>query len=164
MNMSKFSVEIKWTLIFVAASLLWILAERLAGLHDVNIESQATYTNFFAVIAIGIYVFALLDKKKAFYSGVMSYKQGFITGLWITLGVTLFTPITQAITHFVITPDYLKNLAAFTVQKNLMTKEMADAYFSFGSYLIQSLIFAPVVGVVTSAIVAIFTKSKAPQS
>jgi hypothetical protein len=45
--------------------LLWMGVERLIGLHDEHIASHAIYTNFFAIFAIAIYVFALRDKKKS---------------------------------------------------------------------------------------------------
>jgi len=41
-----------------------------------------------------------------------------------------------------------------------MTKEQAEDYFSFNSYVFQAAIGALVMGVVTSAVVAFFVKSK----
>jgi hypothetical protein len=60
--------------------------------------------------------FALLDKRKNFYNGVMTYKQGFITGLIITAIVTIFSPLTQWIISNVITPDYFKNVIQYSVE------------------------------------------------
>jgi len=60
-------IEIKWAIVFFVATLLWMLLERLVGLHDQYIDQHALYTNFFAVIAIGVYVLALLNKRKQFY-------------------------------------------------------------------------------------------------
>jgi hypothetical protein len=41
-----------------------------------------------------------------------------------------------------------------------MTQEAAENYFNMKSYIIQGLIGAPVMGLITSAIVAIFTRKK----
>jgi hypothetical protein len=38
--------------------------------------------------------------------------------------------------------------------------EAAEKYFNLKNFIIEGLIFAPIMGIFTSAIVAIFTKSK----
>ncbi len=158
--MKKIAVEIKWAVIFIIVSLLWMLGERLAGLHDRNIEYHYIVTNFFALVAIAVYVFALLDKRKRDYGGKMNWIQGFISGLILTLGITILTPLSQYITSAVITPDYFENMIEYTVSNGIMTREAAEAEFNMRSYIIQSTIFAPTVGLATSAIVAIFTRKK----
>ncbi|MCX2743289.1 DUF4199 domain-containing protein [Mangrovivirga sp. M17] len=157
--MKKLSIEIKWALIFVIAGLLWIFLERLVGLHTVNIDKHPYYTNLFAIIAVVIYTLALLDKRRNYYGGKMTYKQGFISGLWITLFVTILTPLTQWINHEIITPHYFENAIEYSVESELMTREEAEDYFNMKNYIIQSLIFAPIVGFVTSGIIAFFTKN-----
>lgn len=156
--MKKYSIEIKWGLIFVLMSLLWLALEKAVGLHDTHIDLHATYTNFMAIPAIVVYFLALRDKRKNFYSGQMNYKQGFISGLLITLWVTLLVPLTQYITFSIITPDYFQNAINYAVESGNMTQSEAEEYFSTQSYLLQGLIGAPVMGVVTTAIVGIFTR------
>jgi NADH:ubiquinone oxidoreductase subunit 3 (subunit A) len=90
----------------------------------------------------------------------MSWKQGFISGLIITAVVTLLTPLSQYLTSAVITPNHFENMISYTVETGNKTQEAAEAYFNLKNYMIQSIIFAPVVGIVTSAIVAIFTRKK----
>lgn len=158
--MKKITIEFKWAIIFVVMMLLWMVLEKMAGLHDDNIDKHHIFTNFVAVPAIAIYVFALLDKRKNFYNGLMSYKQGFISGLIITLIVTVLSPLTQYITSAFITPDYFKNIIEYSVKENKLTREEAESYFNMSSYMIQTIIFTPVMGIITTAIVAIFTRSK----
>ena len=159
--MNKFKIEIKWAIIFIVMMLLWMVLERLTGLHDVHIDKHPIYTNFVAILAILVYVLALLDKRKNFYNGVMSYKQGFMAGLIITLIVTAFSPLTQYITSTIISPEYFTNVINYSVNEGLMSQTEAEAYFNLKSYLMQVIIFTPIMGIVTTAIVAIFTKSKA---
>ncbi|WP_268035113.1 DUF4199 domain-containing protein [Algoriphagus sp. PAP.12] len=158
--MKNLRIEIKWAIIFTLSMLGWMFFEKTMGWHDEKIADHATYTNFFAIPAILIYVFALLDKKKNFYSGVMSYKQGVISGLIITAFVTVLSPLAQYITSTVITPDYFPNVIEYAVSSGKMTQADAEAYFNINSYMIQSVIGALVMGLVTSLIVAIFVKSK----
>jgi hypothetical protein len=158
--MKKISTEIKWALIFVAMSLSWMVFEKLAGFHDVNIDKHPVVTNFIAIPAIAVYVLALFSKRRRDYNGFMSYKQGFISGLIITAIVTILSPIAQVITSLLITPDYFNNAIEYTVSQGLKSREEAEKYFSLGNYIIQGLIGAPIMGTITTAIVAIFMIKK----
>jgi hypothetical protein len=139
-------------------TLLWMVLERSVGLHDTHIDKHAVYTNFIAIPAISVYVFALLDKRKNFYHGKMTYLQGFICGLIITLFVTVLSPLTQYITSTIITPDYFENAIAYGVSTGKITPEAAEDYFNLENYIIQGLIGAPFMGLITTALVAIFTR------
>jgi hypothetical protein len=160
--MNNYRIEIKWALIFVAMMLIWMAMERIAGFHDTHIDKHAIVTNLIAIPAIAIYVLALLDKRNNFYGGFMSYKQGFISGLIITLIVMLFTPFIQYITSTIITPDYFTNMIEYSVREGKMQQGEAEEFFNLRSYMIQASIGAPVMGLVTTAVVAFFTKKKIP--
>lgn len=159
-KMKNYKIEIKWAVIFIVMMLIWMYIEKLVGLHDQHIDKHYIYTNFVAVFAIVIYVFALLDKRKNFYNGVMTYKQGFISGLIISLIVTLFSPLTQYITSEIISVDYFSNMIDYAVSEGQMTQVEAENYFNLKSYLIQVIIATPIMGIITTAIVAIFIKKK----
>lgn len=158
--MKNIKIEIKWAIIFALMTLLWMVLERSVGLHDTHIDKHAVYTNFIAIPAISVYVFALLDKRKNFYHGKMTYLQGFICGLIITLFVTVLSPLTQYITSTIITPDYFENAIAYGVSTGKTTPEAAEDYFNLENYIIQGLIGAPFMGLITTALVAIFTRKK----
>lgn len=156
--MAKFKTEIKWGVIFVVMSLGWMLMERLTGLHGEHIDKHFIYTNFIAIPAIAVYVFGLLDKRKNHYNGVMNYSEGFLSGLLITLVVTLFVPVTQYITLNIITPDFFPNMIEYVTRNDIMTREAAENNFNAQIYMMQGLIGALLMGVLTSAVVAIFTR------
>jgi uncharacterized membrane protein len=90
----------------------------------------------------------------------MSYKQGVISGLIITAIVTLLSPLTQYITSTFITPEFFPNIIKYVVENNKMGKEEAENYFTLKNYIIQGLIGALVMGIITTLIVAFFTKKK----
>ena len=160
--MKNTKTEIKWALIFVVMSLLWMLLEKLVGLHSTHIDKHMYLTNLYAIPAIVVYVLALKDKKKKDYNGQMTYKQGFISGLIITVIVALFAPLTQWITSTIITPEYFPNVIAYSIETGYhKSLEEAQAYFNLKNYIVQSVVGAIVMGVVTSAIVAIFVRTKA---
>ncbi len=156
----NYRIEIKWAIIFIGMMLLWMVLERLAGLHSTHIDKHPVFTNFIAIPAIAVYVFALLDKRKNFYGGNTTYMQGFISGLIITLIVTLMSPLIQIITSLVITPEFFNNSINYAVSNGKMDQAAAEKYFNLSSYILQGLIGTPVMGIVTTAIVAVFTKRK----
>ncbi|OFY44310.1 MAG: hypothetical protein A2X18_01505 [Bacteroidetes bacterium GWF2_40_14] len=158
--MKNYKFEIKWASIFILMSLLWMVLERIAGLHDKHIDVHMIYTNFMAIPAIAVYVFALLDKKKNFYSGKMTYFQGFLSGIIITLIVTIVSPLTQLITSLIITPHFFENAIRYTTEHGKMSMEEAVKYFSLNNYIMQGFIGALLMGLITAAAVALFTRSK----
>lgn len=158
--MKKFQIEIKWGILFILSGLIWMVLEKSLGWHDELLDQHATYTMFYAPIAIALYVLALRDKKKTDYQGKMTYLQGLISGLLLTLVVVILTPLSQYISHEYISPEYFPNIRKLSVEKGQMAQEEAEMHFSLMSYIQQSLIFAAFMGVLTSAIVAIFTRSK----
>lgn len=159
--MQAIRTEIKWAFIFIVMSLLWMLLEKLSGLHSTHIDMHMYLTNLFAIPAIIVYVMALKDKKKTDFSGQMSYKQGFVAGLIMTLIITVFAPLTQWITSTLITPEYFPNVIAHSLETGYYaTLEEAEAFFNLKNYMIQSTIFTFVMGIVTTAVVAIFVRTK----
>ena len=159
--MKSIGIEIKWAFIFIGVSLLWMLIEKLLGLHSTHIDKHMYLTNLFAIPAILVYILALKDKKKNYYKGHMTYKQGFVCGLIITGIVTLFAPLTQWITSSIITPEYFPNVISHSVETGYFPSlEEAEAYFNLRNYMVQSTIWTFVMGVVTTAVVAIFIRTK----
>lgn len=158
--MKKIAIEIKWGVIFAIVSLLWMMLEKALGWHDELIDKHMIYTNFFAIVAIAVYVVALLDKRKNYYNGKMTWLQGFLSGIWIAVVVAILAPLTQYITSTIITPEYFPNVIEASVELGMKTREEAEAYFTLKNYIMQSVIGALLMGAVTSAIVALFVKRK----
>jgi len=158
--MKKHWIEIKWGAIFAAIGLLWMVLERMTGLHSTHIEMHQYFTNLYAIPAIAVYVLALLDKRKNSYDGYLTYFQGFKSGLIVTLVVTVLSPINQVLISRVISPDYFQNAISYVVDTGKMSLEEAKGYFNIRSYIVQGIIGAPIMGTVTSAIVALFTRKK----
>lgn len=159
--LQKYGTEIKWAFIFLGMTLAWMLLEKLCGLHGKYIDYHLYLTNLYAIPAVWVYVLALKDKKRRFYGGQMSYKQGFISGLIITLIVAVFSPLSQWVISYVITPEYFPNVIRRSVELGYYkTTAEAEANFNYGNYAKQSTIAALVMGLVTSAIVAFFVRTK----
>lgn len=158
--MKKFGIEIKWGIIFTLVMLVWMTLEKLLGFHGKHIDKHFIVTNFFFIPAVLVFIFALLDKRKNFYEGKMTWLEGFLSGFAISIVVTIFSPLTQFLTSVVISPEYFPNIIAHTVETGKMTQEQAEAYFNLQSYLFQSALGSLLMGAVTSAVIALFVRKK----
>ncbi len=104
---------------------------------------------------------ALKDKKKNFYNGQITYKQGLISGIILSILIALISPLTQWITSYVITPEYFPNVIKRSVEIGYYkTTEDAQANFNYKNYAIQGAIGALIMGIVTTAIAMIFIRTK----
>ena len=158
--MKKFSIEIRWAIQFSIFSLVWMIIEKSVGLHDQYIAKQPIYTNLFAIIAIAIYVLALLDKKKNYYNGTMDWKQGFLCGLVLSFVIAVLSPMVQYITFTYITPNFFAKITEYAVSHKIQTQAQAETFFSMKSYILQGIFGALSMGVITAALVALVVKTK----
>ena len=163
--MKNIKIEIKWAIYFALMTLGWMLLEKISGLHGKYIDYHLYLTNLFAIPAIWFMVLALKDKKKNFYNGNMSYRQGLIAGIIISLIIALLSPLTQWVTTYLISPEYFPNVIQRSVELGYFkTTAEAEANFNYKNYAINSTIFAFVFGVVTTAIAMIFIRTKSQKS
>jgi ABC-type maltose transport system permease subunit len=106
-------------------------------------------------------VLALIDKKKNFYESKMSYKQGLITGIILSIIIAALSPLTQWVTTYVISPEYFPNVIKRSVEIGYYkTIEEAQANFNFANYVKQGLIGALMMGIITTAVAMIFIRTK----
>ena len=160
--MRKYSIELKWTVIFSVSTILWMLGERMLGLHDEYIEEHSFYTSFFGIVAIGIYLLALYDKRKNYYRGHLTWQQGFKSGAFLTLGIVILSPLVQYIISQWIAPEYFSNITEHSVASGEMTREDAESYFELRNYIFQSMFWAAVSGLITAATAALLLRKRYP--
>ena len=159
--MKNIKIEIKWAIIFSVVSLLWMLLEKLSGLHGEHIDYHMYLTNLFAIPAIVMMVLALKDKKKNYYSGQMTYKEGMISGTIVSVIIAVLSPLTQWITSYVISPEYFPNIIKRSVELGYYkTTKDATAEFNYANYVIYGFTGALMMGILTTAIVMLFLKNK----
>ena len=151
-------IELRWALIFAAMMIGWMTIEKLTGLHGPRIEQHAVYTNFVAIPAILLYVFALIDKRQKDYGGYMTYAQGLRSGLVITF---LYAPMSVGVVFLstqVISPEFFPNVIALVIKTNVMKPDEAAAYFNLNNYMISAFLGSLIMGAITSVLVALFVR------
>lgn len=158
--MGRFRIEAKWALISLM-TLAWMVLEKVSGLHGKYIDYQYYLTNLFAIPAIAVMVLALKDKKQNFFHGNMSYLNGLITGIVLSLFIAILSPLTQWIISYVISPEYFPNVIKRSVELGYYKSVAeAEAFFNYKNFAIQSAIGALVMGILTTAIAMIFIRTK----
>ena len=156
------SLEIKWGIIFTLFSLLWMVFEKSMKWHDILINRQAIMTNLFAIPSIAVYVYALLEKRKRQLNNVMTFRQGFLCGLMLTLVIAVLSPLTQYITYYVISPEFFNNMINYSVETLGKERQAMEGYYNLKSYIIQGVTGALAAGILISALVALFVKRTPP--
>ncbi len=158
-GLARIAVELKWALIHSVMYLAWMVAERVAGFHDTHLDRQPMVGPLILIPTIVIYVLALRDRKRRL-EGKMTYGQGFLSGCVLTGFIVLLSPLNQWLTLKVISPGYLANLIEYTVSTSTLTSEQAQQQFSLGNYVFTGLIAGTLMGMLFSAILAAFTRSR----
>jgi Protein of unknown function (DUF4199) len=153
--------EIKWGLIFSLAALLWVLLERLAGLHDKYIQYHPLLSMLFVIPAVVMMLMAISEKRREL-GGAITFKQAFLCGLGVSVVVTLLAPLAQYLTQNFITPNYFTNAINYAVQNGHQTREQAELYFSLKSYILQASLGGLVMGAITTLILAAIMRARTP--
>lgn len=158
--MKNYTIEIKWAIIYVVVSFIWIFIQKSLGLFDENIAKHLFFSILIVLVLIPLFLMAQTDKKKNFLNGKMTWKQGFISGGIIIVMATIFVPLLQYLTYEVVNPDFFSKTIAFYTQSGKMTAVDAATRFNLKSYIIQAVSDSLSFGIIFSALTAFFTKSK----
>ncbi|SCX87022.1 DUF4199 domain-containing protein [Flavobacterium caeni] len=161
--MKNYLIEIRWAFVFTVATILWAGIEKLFGMHDTNIGTQPIFSMLFALPAVGIYVLALLEKKQKTYGGQMSWKEGTVSGIVLSLFIAVLSPIAQWAIFELISPEFFAKAVRFYVDKNRFTEAHALEQFNIQAYMKKSITESLSMGVFTSALVALIVKTKNPK-
>lgn len=130
------------------------------GWHGEKINLHDTLTNLFAIPALVIYIFALRNKRQAYYSGKMNWLQGFFCGVLISVMIAILNPLVQFITTKYISPEFFPNAIDYAVEIESRTRHQAERYYTLSNYILRGIIGAITMGAITSAVVAVFVRGK----
>ena len=157
--MKKFAIEFKWGIRYVFAYIAWIYIEKWAGLYTKNINDYTLYASLFYIFGFLIYILALQDKKKYYFNGVMDWKRGTVSGIFITVVIALLMPVVQIIIHKGIAPEFFPNMIEYAVSKGKKPEDVRS-YFNLTAYIYQSVFFALSIGVLFAAAAAGLLQTK----
>ncbi len=162
--MKKFSIEFKWAAIYMVISLLWTFLERTAGLHHENIANYAFVSLLFGVFGFALYWMCIFDKKANYYKGMMDWTRGFLSGLTLTVIIAVLSPLTTFVALEYVSPDFLDNMRRHYSAANSISASASQSMFTLQGQIMQSIFTVMSMGVVASAIIAWFARSKEKSS
>lgn len=157
--MKRFATEIRWALIYTAMTFAWTLTGKLFGFHDERIAYGALFNTLILLPSVLVYFLAIREKRKVYYQGRMSYGQGLVSGLVLTLFIALLGPLHPTFAY-AISPELFRNSIRFTVGSGQMTREQAEHFFTLPSFIIQGIGAALVFGAIFSLVAAAFLQKK----
>ena len=158
--MKKVYIELKWAVIFTIALLSWILFEKTMGWYNEHVSNDWWLTLLFGPFAILIFLLALREKRRRVYDRKMTWIQGFISGVIISIFVALLSPLTEYVNYNFFTPDYFNAIAESSVTNNLMARPEMNNLFKINNYRLQSAFGLFGFGVLNSVIAAFFVQKK----
>jgi len=157
--MKKIGIEIKWAAIITTFYCIWAYIEKTTGNHK-DFSNIIIFGLLFMVILLVMSIMAFFDKKMNFYEGKWDFKQAFRFGLFLTGITALLNPIAHYIIYNSISPDYFTNLIEYQIAKGRETKETLEKTYNFDSTMYQNMRDILSFGIVLSAALAYFLKTK----
>lgn len=157
--LQSFKIEIKWSVLYTIAYLLWMVFENKMGWHDSKVGLQPLYNLLFVPIGAFIIGLGLFDKKRNFFKNNMNWKQGFISGIILAVLITVLNPVVLYITHTYISPDFFQNAINGSVSETY-TLAQAQAQYNLNTAISNSVFEKLSFGVVIAAIISYFIQTK----
>ena len=158
--MKNFAIEIKWGIRYIFAYLTWIIIEKSIGIYTDKIDDYFFSSLLFYLVGFLIYIFAINNKKKDFFNNNMDWKQGCVSGIFLSIVIALLMPLCQVSIHKAIAPEFFPNMIKHTLASGKIKPEVANDNYNLKAYIYQSVFFSLSIGVVYGAIVSSFLKTK----
>jgi len=157
--MNKFKIEFKWAIYYTFLGIMWFQLEKYLGYHDKNIVNYTFFTNFIYIFIFILYLLFLLDKKKNFFKGNMSWQQGFLSGVILGIFAMILTPFAIYFSLKYVNPDFFKNMINYSISKG-MKLENAQAMFGTTAYMIFATFSTFSFGIIFAALASSIVKTK----
>lgn len=128
-------IEIKWAIIIFIVQMLWLVAERFAGLYGAHYGWHEIGSWLFLGIYAGLMFLALYDLRKS-NNGFLSRRHGFISGFFISLIMVAVAPIVVAILAFVIQPNFFSVMIENALRVNEYSAyELAEQEYNYWAFV-----------------------------
>ncbi len=146
--------EFKWAAIMSVVLLVWLTALKFLGLQEPEqIDLFVFVVNIYYLLLFGLYILAIRERKSR-QRGYISRRDGFLTGLLITLFLVVLSPLNMAIFYFIINPGFFKVMIDFNIS-NGVAAQVAESDYNLSNYIFTSMLMNFVAGGVFSALGAL---------
>jgi hypothetical protein len=162
--MTRYKVELKWTCIFAAVCIAWALIGKVLGFDGQQIRHAQIFNTFIMVPTLVIYLLSALDKRDRCYNGQITFKQAVISGIILSVGITVSGIFTTVISTQLISPELFANNIQYHTAQKLMTHSEAVAQFNLQTFIVTGIIAALLMGIVLAVITAAVIRKKTKSS
>lgn len=156
----------KYALILGIITMVWTPIEYLLGLHTNHINLYPYITNIFFLVPI-VCIYLVMAEKKKVNGGTLTYQDAFRTGLKMSVLVIPFSLVGQYVYYVFINPDFFAAMINHTVEvaksaglDSEVVRKEAENSFTLNRYMMQCLFGPPIGGVMFSAIIGLFVRTK----
>ena len=115
-------------------------------------------TLLFGPFAVLLYLLALREKRRRVYGGLMTWSQGFLSGLILSVFVALLSPLTEYVAYNFFTPENFNTIAQSSVTNELMTSSKMNEILNINNYRWKSAFGLLFFGIIMSIIAAFFVR------
>ncbi|NHN24180.1 DUF4199 domain-containing protein [Flavobacterium jejuense] len=154
-----FKIEIKWAILYSIAYTIWMYFESRMGWHSEKVGLEPLYNLLFLPISITLIGLAIFDKKRNHYKNEMDWKKGFVSGIIVSVLITVLNPVVLYITYNYISPGFFENAIKAAVSEGFPL-ERAKAQYNLNTAISNSVFDKLSFGVVISAAVSYFIRTK----
>jgi uncharacterized protein DUF4199 len=149
--MKKFAIEIKWAIRYIFVYIAWIFLEKYTGAYDAHFENYFLLSFGFYVLAFLIYLMAIKEKKIHYFGNNMDWKQGSISGIYMTVFIAILMPFAQIVIHKSIAPEFFPNMIKRSLANKNANPETIKELYNLTGYIWQTVILTLSVGVIYAA-------------
>lgn len=157
--MNKFKIEFRWAIYYTFLTILWFQIEKSFGLHNQNIENQPYITNLFYIVVFIIYIFALSDKKKNYFNGIMTWQQGLISGVVLSILAMILAPFAIYFKLKYVNSEFFQQMIKASTARGIKL-ENAEAVFNMKAYITLGVVDCLSFGIIFAALASALIKTK----
>lgn len=133
----SFCLEFKWAAVCVVGMLLWVLVERLVGLHHERLQGLPEVRQAMMGLFVFCHIACLYEKRKRHYRGAMRYWDGMVCCLALTILVLVALGPATYLMYSAISPDLLFNLTQYEIANGEFTYQEVLQRNALASHVID---------------------------
>ncbi|MBN9351153.1 MAG: DUF4199 domain-containing protein [Chitinophagaceae bacterium] len=155
----RYKIEIKWAVYYSLFLIFYGIVAQISGLHDKYLSEEQNISLLLIIPAVLTYIFCLLDERKHSETGDLNYIQSLLGLVRLSIIILILTPLVLFISYNIVSPDYFKNQINYSVSNKILSLGDAQKVFTYWRYVLNSMGFQFITGIMYSAFVPLFIKT-----
>jgi len=150
--------ELKYAVIFVAASFLWNCLEFAVGLQGKHIDIHPYFVTTFFIVLTGLVYYLAITEKRGSLLGRITFLKAFVSGMLLTSFILILNPISLYIFSTFVNTDFYTAFIQHDVLTGKYSPQEANDYYNLKNFIVQGTIYRFIMGLVATIIVSLIVK------